>query len=407
MARGGRLGSVAIAVATLAVAPRALADGDGFKIGEAGRLHLYGQINAGYDSNALFASSGAAVGSGVMDFIPGLKLDVAGHMVSLTLDANLDYKLYLSSEAQAYDLSHLFGGASLGFDVNKEGTIGLQFSDAFTSSPNTTSLSLDQSTVSNYNVLNLAIPWRPGGGALTITGSGQWMLNTFETYGPPCNPAAPNCTNANEFNFNQYGAKLQGKWAFLPRTAAVLEGSWFDRVPTNTSVSYPVQGVRVLGGGVGLVTSRLSATVEGGWGSVIDTPQVTGSTWLANVELGYTVEGIIDARVGWIHDFAADVGTAYSVYDYDRVYLSLRWVLNRFTVKLDGSWEYVKYILNDVTGPIWQVTPAVDCELARWLIIGAYYTYSDRSTTTAPGQTTIPAFNYSRNQIFGYVRATW
>ncbi len=405
MVRRGTLGSWALAALVLAGACRARADGEGFKIGESGRLHLYGIVAGGYDSNALYTVGGAPLGSGVMDFIPGLKLEVGSHTIQFRLDGSLDYKLYLAQAASTANLSHLFGQAKLGFDVNKDGMVGLTIDDAFTSSPSSTSLSLAQSAVSNYNVLDLAVPWRPGGGALTLTASGQWILDSFEPYGPvpSCTPGTSCASDVGQYSYNQYGAQLQGKWDFLPRTAILLEGSYFDRAPNNTTVSYPIQGVRVDAGVVGLITSHIAATLKGGWGGVVNSPHVSGSTWLANAEVDYINQGVIDAKLGWEHNFAADVGTVYSLYDYNRVYLDVKYIASRFTLKLDGSFEYVKYVLIDTTGPIWQVTPAVDFEVARWCYLGAYYTYTYRSSN----QTDVPAFNFTRNQVFGTVKFIW
>lgn len=411
MRRRGTRGLWVLAFATLMGFGQARADGEGFKMGESGRLHVFGEIDVGYDSNALYTIGGAPIGSAVLDFIPGLNLDVPGRLVDLKLDGQIDYKLYLAQQASNYGLSHLFGSASLGFDVNKNGSIGLQLKDAFTSSPNSVTLSLAQAAISNYNVLDVLVPWRPGGGALTLTASGQWLLESFSPYGPvgqACNPSLdPTCTNQDigSYGYNQLSGALQAKWAFLPRTALVAEGSYFDRIPNDTTVSVPVQGVRVDGGVVGQVTSHLAVTLKGGWGTVIDTPQVTGSTWLADVALDYALAGSLDAKVGWVHDFAADVGTNYAVYDYDRVYLDVKWMLNRLTLRVNGSWEYVSYIIAGVNGPIWQVTPGLDYTLARWCTVGASYIFTSRSSSAnAAG---IPAFNYTRNQVFGYVRATW
>jgi len=407
MARRASLGWVLVAAAGLALVPSARADGEGFKIGEAGRLHLFVGVSAGYDSNALYTTGGSPLGSGVIDVAPGFKLDVAGRMLELRLDGSLDYKWYL--ESQASDLSHLFGGAKLGLTVNKDGAVGLRLDDIFTSSPNTTSLSLAQSAISNYNVLDVAVPLRPGGGALAITPSGQWILQSFEPYGPvavACDPLIdPTCTNANigKYGYNQVGAGLQAKWAFLPRTALLVEGGWFDRIPNDDQLSYPVQGWRAWGGAVGLITAHLSATLKGGYGGVFASAPVSGGTWLLNAEIQYQSQGVLDAKIGYLHDFAADIGLAYSVYYYDRVYGDLRWMLGRFTAKLAGNWQYVRYVLNDVTGPVVDVTPGLDYEIARWAYVGGYYTYTYRSSS----QASVPAFNYTRNQVFGTLRLVW
>jgi hypothetical protein len=406
MARRGTLGAW-VAMAGLALAPAARADGEGVKIGEAGRLHFFAEASGGYDSNALYTVGGTPVGSGVVDLLAGLKLDVTGRTLELKLGGSIDYKWYL--ESQATDLSHLFGGAHLGLAVNREGAIGLTLDDTFTSSPNTTSLSLAQSAISDYNVLNVGVPIRPGGGALVLTPSFQWILQSFEPYGPvgaACDPLVnPTCTNQDIglYGYNQVAANLQAKWLFLPRTAVLVEGGWFDRIPNDDQVSFPIQGWRAWGGAAGLVTAHLSATLKGGYGGVLSTPQVTGGTWLLNAEAQYTTQGVLDAKIGYLHDFAADIGLAYSLYYYDRIYFDLKWMFSHFTAKVNGNWEYVRYVLNDVTGPIFQVTPGLDYEIARWAYVGAYYSYTNRSSNQAD----VPAFNYTRNQVFGYVRFTW
>jgi len=331
----GRTGIVqaalaAAALGALAAAGPARAEGEGFKIGEAGRLHLFLDFVGGYDSNALYNLGGSPIGSGVLDLIGGFKLDVA-------------------------------------------------------------------------------VPIRPGGGALTITPSGQWILQSFEPYGPTgpaCDPLVnPTCTNQDigAYGYNQLAAALQAKWAFLPKTAVLVEGSWFKRYPNDGSVSYGVQGWKAWGGAAGLVTSHLAATLKAGYGGVFDTPQVTGGTWLLNAEVQYVTDGVIDARLGYLHDFAADIGLAYSLYYFDRVYLDLKWHVQRFVVKVVGSWDWVHYVLNDVTGPILQVTPGLDYELARWAYLGATYTYTYRSSN----ETSVPAFNYTRNQVYGYLKLVW
>jgi hypothetical protein len=407
MARRGTRGLVWAVLAGLAFPGPARAEGEGFKIGEAGRLHVFLDVVGGYDSNALYNLGGSPIGSGVMDFVPGFKLDVAGRTVALRLGGTLDYKWYLSD--QASDLSRLFGGAQLGFTVNPDGSVGLKVDDTFSSSPNTTSLSLAQSAVSNYNVLNVAVPVRPGGGALTLTPSGQWILQSFEPYGPSgdaCDPLLnPTCTNQDigAYGYNQLAAALQAKWAFLPKTAVLVEGGWFKRYPNDAQVSYAVQGWRAWGGAAGLVTAHLAATLKGGYGGVFDTPQVTGGTWLLNAEVQYLAQGVVDAKLGYLHDFSADIGQAYALYYYDRVYLDLKWTVDRFVAKLVGSWDYVHYVLNDVTGPILQLTPGLDYEIARWAYVGASYTYTNRSSN----ETAIPAFNYTRNQVYATLRLIW
>jgi hypothetical protein len=150
-----------------------------------------------------------------------------------------------------------------------------------------------------------------------------------------------------------------------------------------------VQGFRVWAGLVGLVTAHLSGTVKGGYGSPVATTDVSGGTWLANLEVRYTTLGVIDAKLGWLHHCAADIGLQYSLYTYHRIYGDLKWLFGRFTARLAANWDYVHYVLNDVTGPVLQIVPALDYEVARWLYLGASFTYTYRSSS----QSSIPAFD--------------
>lgn len=391
---------LALAAALAATAPAARAAGDlGFKIGEAGRLHLKLELDGQYDSNVFYSQVGDPVGGFVVDVIPGFELQVAGNNATLELKGDLDVKQYLTEEAK--DLSRVFGSASLGASVNSTGTVGLELTDTFAHSDQTPSLSVAQAVISNHNDLRLAVPMRPGGGALTLTLSGQWVKETFEEYvsAAGCDPLLnPTCVpgNIGDYGYNQYGGAAEVRWKFLPRTALVLDGNYFQRTPDDATLSLEVRGLRVNAGLAGLVTSRLAVTVKGGWGTAFDSPGFNWSTWLANLELQYVTQGPVSAKIGYLHDFRADPGLEYSVYALHRVYMDGKMLLGgKFTLRATLGWDGLEYVINGVTSSIFSFAPAVDYEVMRWIYVGASYTLTARTSGGLAGP--VPAFDYTRH----------
>lgn len=394
--------ALALAAALAVPAGEARAAGDlGFKIGEAGRLHLSLELAGQYDTNIFYSSVGTATGGWVVDVIPGFDMQVAGNTASLDLKGALDAKQYVTSVAK--DLSRVFGTASLGAGLNRHGAIGLELTDAFAHSDQTPSLSVAQTVISNHNDLQLQVPLRPGGGALQLTLGGQWVKESFEQYVTAlgCDPAInPTCVpgNIGAYGYNQYGGSAEVRWRFLPRTALVLDGNYFQRSPDDLTVSRKVRGARGNAGLAGLVTTRLAVTLKGGWGTAFDSPGFTYSTWLANVELQYVTQGPVGAKIGYLHDFRADPGTDYAVYSVDRAYLEGRLLIGgRLTLRATASWDALKYVINGVTSNVISLVPAVDYELLRWVYVGASYTLTSRSTGQLPGK--VPAFDYTRQLV--------
>jgi len=392
----------ALAAALVAMAPAARAAGDlGFKIGEAGRLHLKLELAGQYDSNVFYSQSGDAVAGYALDVIPSLELQVAGNTASLELKGALDVKQYLTEEAK--DLSRVFGNVSLGAGVNRNGAVGIELTDTFAHSDQTPSLSVAQTVISNHNDLRLAVPLRPGGGALALTLSGQWVKETFEEYvtASGCDPVLnPTCVpgSIGGYGYNQYGGALEVRWRFLPRTALVLDGNYFQRTPDDAALSREVRGLRVNAGLAGLVTMRLAVTLKGGFGTAFDSPGFDYSTWLANAEVQYVTQGPVGAKIGYLRDFRADPGSEYSVYSLHRVYADGKILLaGKLTLRATVSWDSLEYVINKVTSSIVSFAPAVDYEVMRWVYVGASYTLTSRTSGGLAGP--VPAFDYTRHLV--------
>ena len=92
------------------------------------------------------------------------------------------------------------------------------------------------------NKLSLAVPWRPGGGAMTATLSGDWTVESFDAFKSAtyCSVAGnPYCNSAylSDLGYNNIGLAGGLNWRFLPKTSALLDVSWFNRVPNSTLYS--------------------------------------------------------------------------------------------------------------------------------------------------------------------------
>jgi len=397
------LALVAAATGLLAAGPALAAGDSGIKIGE-GRLHPYLEVEGRWNSNVLYSQSNRTSDL-ILHFRPGFKLDVPGQMFAVDLDANVDWNQYLGLESkQTKDLSRLYANATLGLGVNRNGTLGLELTDGFRRSDTTPSLSIGAAVVSDLNDLEVSVPIRPGGGALMLTLGGNWILESFEPLTSAAGCTDPLCDPAqvSKYGYNQYGGQAEVNWKFLPKTALVLSGNYFTRRPTDTSVSLAVGGWRANGGLAGLVTPHLAVTLKGGYGSTTEGPKY--STWLADVSAEYVTPGPVGARLGYVHDYHADPGIDFAVYGFHRVYIQGKLlVAGRLTLRITGDWQRVEYVQNAATAQVAHVEPAADYEVMRWVVLTAGYAATYRTASV----TTVPAFNYTQNEVYLRVAFTY
>ncbi len=401
-------GAAAALLAVLA-APGAAAE-NGIKIGD-GRLHPYLAIEGRYDSNVLYGTNRPLTGDLILHVKPGFDLQIPGNQLSVQLAANLDWNKYLGLKSEVTkDLSHLFGEATL--EMSAKGTgVGLNLDDTFRRSDQVASFSIAQAVVANYNDLRLAVPFQPGGGALLLTAEGQWLLETLETFassaGVACDPqttANPSCDPANlsKLGYNQVSGRGEVRWKFLPRTALTLEASYFVRLPNDTVLSQQVRGLKTLAGLAGLVTPHLAVTAKAGYGDTFGSAGTSYRAWLANFELEYVTLGTAGGRVGYVHEYSADPGYAFSLYSIHRLYLEGRMLLGgRLTAGARGEYDIVDYA---ASAGVQMATfaPTLEVEVTRWLYAAAGYGLTWRTSSAAGGTggTTLPVPGYTKHEIW-------
>ena len=408
--KGDRRASHALAVLfALGLAASARAEpGDGIRLGgSTSRLHPYFELEGRYDSNIAYTAQGQATAGYILHFRPGLTFDSTSDPVAVSLTADLDWAQYLGQNS---DLSRLYGGAGLGVGLNRRGTVGLELSDNFSRSSSTQVFTLGGAVITNSNVLNVGVPWRPGGGALITTLSGVWDLETYEPFatGPLCPGTSPQCNPATvaEQNYSEGSAKLDVRWKFLPRTAALVQGEYWKRFPNSGQGSHATGG-RAWAGAAGLFTSHVAGTLKGGYGTVSDTGGSV-SSWLANLEGEWLPLETSSLKLGYLHDVDSDPSED-SGYTTHRAYLDARTLLSaRYTGLLSGSYEHRNYpLLSNFSADLFTIDGSVDVEVNRWLRAGGGLTYTKRTSALPPGQVNLPGYNYNKTEIYLRMRATY
>ncbi len=403
------VGRVAGALLALAFATAASASaGNGIRLGGSeGRMHPFLELEGRYDSNVFYVAEPTigqkSVGDLILHVRPGFDLAVPGELVVAEAGGSLDWAQYLGLESAdtRKELSKLYGQASLGLKVNPRGVVGFELDDEFRRAQGTTALVLSNAVISNSNALRVRVPFRPGGGALVLTANGAWQLETYERYFA----GAPDPTG---LGYNEYRAGGEIAWRFLPRTAAILEGAWFSRVPEGSGLS-TAGGVEVQGGVKGLVTPHLGATVEAGYTSSLGVDTGNLKTWMATLEAEWIATDSARVKAGWRHGLGIDPGP--SLYTSNRVYGGGRILLaGRYGLKLDVDFEqrsYDRIVLGTVvstsssSADVVRVEPALDAAVARWMTASVGYAYSKRTSSfSLPYAAQVPGFAYSKNEAW-------
>jgi hypothetical protein len=405
------------ALVLLASASVALAGpGNGIRMGgSAGRLHPFLELEGRYDSNVAYSNEGQKQAGFVYHLRPGLAFESHTDPAALDVSANADWAQYTGKNS---NLSRIYGEAQLGVGLNRKGELGLEVTDAFRRSQQTQVLTLGGAVISNVNDLEVAVPYRPGGGAFITTLSGGWNLQTFEPFvrGRLCaadDPAAddPRCDpdQLSKLNYNDLSGKLELRWRFLPKTAALVQGEYWKRMVSNAAVAGQTSGWRGMAGLAGLFTAHLAGTVKGGWASTSAKP--TGSsTWYANVEGEWIPTDTTSVKLGYLHDSDADpgIGGAYAVH---RIYFDSRALLAaRYTVMLSAEYQRRDYRGNALIRSVDLVTasPAAEVEIVRWLRAGLGVAYTRRTSRLVSADSpNLPGFKFDKYEAFLRLRGTY
>lgn len=395
----------AAAAASLALAVQA-APGNGIRLGGSdAHMHPFLDLEGRYDSNVAYTPANQAIADLVLHVRPGLEISAPGELAAFEFNGALDWAQYMGVEKDTTNLSKLYANASLAAAFNRNGAVSPRIDNTFARQISTTSLSAASAAViSNQNTLSLAVPWKPGGGALILAAKGQWMVETYEKYGS----ASPG--SLADLGYNQYRGGAEVQWRFLPRTTGLLEGGYYARQPNGSTVPGKATGYDAMAGLTGLLTQRITATAKAGYGAttVSDVSAIgfaggTTGSFLADVGAEWIPFDSLSFRLGYsrtlgldptVAAYAADgVSGGFKVKLADRYVFRTSARYDHFAFKSSSSSAF-----DGATSDFLRVEPAFDAQLARWLNASLGWIYSSRSSTL--NAVTLSPSSYGKSEVF-------
>jgi hypothetical protein len=375
--------------------------GDGIRLGGSeGRLHPFLDVETRYDSNVTYAGGTAAVGQPdydkplgdlVLHVRPGFELKAPGRLATVELSAAIDWAQYLGAvDAETTDLSRLYANAGLAVLLNRNGPFSLRLDDDYRRQVSTTMFAGPGGApvVSDSNVLALSVPLRPGGGALVVTGRGQWLLETFRPY------FEDDDNDYDHLGYSEYRGAVDARWQFLPRTSTVFQAGWFQRSPgaddpgvvTSTVRPRDATGYDATAGVTGLLTAHVGATAKVGYAATSvaatsDFEETNTSSFIADVVLEWLPVESVAVTAGYARVLGIDPTAATYVSNGLTAGVRAR-VLQRFAFRTDARWEQRSFErIEDARTQYLRVEPSVEGAFGRWLTVGVGYAFSSRDAT--------------------------
>jgi len=402
----GRISSSMRAVAVALLAGLAgvahAGPGNGIRLGGSeGRLHPFLDVETRYDSNVEF--SDAPIGDLILHFRPGLELRVPSDLALVEFSGALDWAQYLGlEESDTSDLSKLYANAGLAVLFNRRGAVSVRLDDDYRRQPSATSLAAAaNAVVSDSNVLTVAVPVRPGGGALVVTGGARWLIETFSSY------LSDDQTDYGDLGYGEVRGDVEAQWRFLPRTSTLFQAGYFQRMP-NAATADDIPGFDVLAGVTGLLTPHVGATAKIGYASSSYTNTSTSaSDSLSSAVADLGVEWLpienLSVRAGYARSLGVDPDPDVAVYVSDAVSGGLRVRLaQRIAFNATARWDRLSFdAIPDGQTTYLRIDPSIEGVFGRWLTVSGGYVYSSRDTSwpVAISGATAP-LDYSKNEIY-------
>ncbi len=397
------------------------ADEGGIAVGD-GRLHPFLDLQSRYDSFAAINLGGPPGGDLLWDVRPGLKLDVPSPVVSVDGSGDVDFLFYTLNPG--YD--RVLGDGQLTLGFNRGGTVSFDVGDTFNRSDNSNMVALPFAIISDYNDAGAKLTIRPGGGALSIEPSYDFILEYFEPFGIPagfsggCDNPLCNPSLASDMNFYEHKASLTLSWRFLPKTAILLAGDFlyagYDNPGSGLMANAPLDIVDGTLGIAGLLTSRIELVAKGGYAqtilassdlSTIPALATVGDahTFIGQLQLGYIFSETGNIKVGVVR-LLQPAPTVLAYYTDTRPYLSAHVLLGgKLTLHFDGSFDFFNYPLDSLGSAAGRqdgylrLDVGPEYEIARWLRIAAGYDLTSLGSNDQAAFSTFPP--NSSSSVFG------
>jgi len=387
---------MALAIAVLALAGVARAEGNGIKFGN-GRVHPYFQLESRFDSAAVMVreSEGGPFqvkGDLLLHFRPGLKLEVPSPMFAVGLKGALDYVLYTGAvHAGTRAGSHLQGDADLGLDINRDGQIGVEVGDHIVRSDKPMMPGLSVGALSLFNDARIRVLIRPEGGALNIEPSYHLTTEFFSLVSDGgvipqgCTSGDGTCDpNAvSKLDYLNHTFGLTGRWKFMPKTAVVVDSGFGMRsYLSDDNGGTGINSLRPTIGLSGLFSTHFSTVLKFGW--THDFTSGSFSSPIGQAEVSYILSQTGQVKVGYLRMFEPHGGTFVS-YGDDRLYADAKFLFaGQLTARGYFGADFVDYRRangdSDRSDAKVTLDLGADWEAKGWLQVGAgyYLTYQSK-----------------------------
>lgn len=415
--RRGRALLVLVAV-VWPVGAMAQAQGDsGIKVGE-GRLHPSLDVESRYDSAlGYFPPPGefptdpgtgtsnlqpSPSGDFVLHVRPGLRFEQSSARMNLQASGHVDWVRPMGwiTPTSTAAAERLEGLVSANLSLNPQAPVGLEVGEQLSRSDRTGNLVLGNGVLSLFNELRLAVPVRPGGGALELKPELAWAVERFTALGRQLPPGCPegdascNPQLLDQANYHNLRAGLQGRWRFLPKTAVVLDTRFdyrlFDQAPGAPSPAI----LRTSAGLAGLLTPKLALLIQPGWSWDFGGTGVT--TFIGQFEATYHFSQTLSVRGGY-HRALEPVSVLSSVSD-DRFLAEGRVMMGgRLTARGLAQVDLLNFAAAANTPPrsdtLVRLDLGADYLLHKWVQAGAGYLLTWRGSNAA-------GISFTRHELY-------
>jgi hypothetical protein len=316
------------------------------------RFHPSLTLQGGYDTNIFYEDTNEQIdGAPVVGVRP--ELEIGTHKatnVDFQLKVGGFYQYFVSSNRLVAEQSGFAvdGGTALTFNPN--GAVAFKLSDTFLRTNETPSGSSLTSFNRIYNDAAVDLIIQPGGKVLTLALGGHAALTRHQVL--------------QDLDKTEFGARAALKWKFLPKTALVVDASW-DFIYYDTAERTipglaagderpflaPFQGgltnvnsqpLRVRGGLKGLLFSRISLTILGGYGQGFYESGSDFTGFIGSGEIAYEIGPTSRFRVGYERTFRDNSFSSFAT-DH-KAYMGYNHQFGgRFDLVLDGSFIHREF----------------------------------------------------------------
>ncbi len=304
-------------------------------------IHPSVEGELGWDSN-IFRNSAddtdtEPVSVGMVKVFPGLRVETSDeyrHKVEGSL--LLEGRKYLSDEYYFENQSNFGVHLDTNFHFWRKGAFSLVAREAFHYQPVPGSRQQYVSNVATFDrILNngyFGILLRPGGGVLEFE-PGVSTSNVYFMDYSAANRSVPTLS-----------ARL--KWKFFPKTALFLRGSYGWRSFDNEYIA-DASPLRITGGIRGLITPKISMSLEGGYGNLNAEKGDNYEGFIGRVGADYRPNSRWSFGVAYRRDFRDTTWSNY--YQLDDFSARTRLMLGS-QLSLDGSFHYGIYSFSTFSG---------------------------------------------------------